>query len=274
MIEALGISLLIAACSLIGALFFGNRVIGWQRFVVPAAVGMFLALILFELIPETLASSVEGGAVVIAVGFISFYILARKLHHRFHHLDEEDCDKKSAAMLLLIGDGIHNVSDGVVIGAAFIINPAVGVATAVGIAIHEIPQEIVEFGVLIKAGYSRKKAMLFNFLSASSIILGVLLVTAVAEIAEGYVWVLTGLAAGNLLFLAASDMLPRVHGGVEEYGGVWRSTAAIVIGFVIMGSTITWAHEEFDYGHEHELHDEHEEDYIDDFHVVKEEGAH
>jgi len=266
MLEALGISLLIATCSIIGALFFGNTAVGWQRFVVPAAVGMFLALVLFELIPETLASSVEGGAVVIAIGFISFYILARKLHHRFHHLDEADCDRKSAAMLMLFGDGIHNISDGVVIGAAFLINPAVGVATALGIALHEIPQEIVEFGVLIKAGYSRKKAMVFNFFSASSILVGVILIFAIAEIAEGYVWILTGLAAGNLLFLAASDMLPRVHGGVEEYGGVWRSTAAIVIGFVIMGSTITWAHAEFGHGHEHEadhgeeLHDDHDED--------------
>lgn len=256
MLEALGVSLVIATCSIIGALLFGSTVSGWQRFVVPAAVGMFLGLILFELIPETLESSAEGGAIVIAFGFISFYIIARKLHKHYHHLDGVDCDKKSAASLMLVGDGIHNISDGVVIGAAFLINPAVGVATAIGVAIHEIPQEIVEFGVLLRAGYSRTKAALLNFLSASSILLGVFLVFAVAELAEGYVWVLTGLAAGNLLYLAASDMLPRVHGGVEEYGGIWRSTIAIVIGFVIMGATISLAHGEF--GHEHGHNDNHE----------------
>lgn len=258
MFEALITSLVIAASSIVGALFFGNTVSGWQRFVVPAAVGMFLGLILFEMIPETLASSPEGGAIVIAIGFIAFYILARKLHHRYHHLSEEDCDKKSVAMLMLVGDGIHNVSDGVVIGTAFLVNPAVGVATAIGIALHEIPQEIVEFGVLVRAGYSRARAALLNFLSASSIILGTVLVFVVAEVAEGYVWVLTGLAAGNLLYLSLSDMLPRVHGGVEEYGGVWRSTTAIVIGFIIMGATITWAHEEF--GHEH-TNEQHAEDF-------------
>lgn len=273
MLEALGISLLIAACSLIGALFFGNSAVGWQRFVVPVAVGTFLALILFELIPETLANAPQGGAIVIALGFVAFYILARKLHQRYHHLDEVDCDTKSAAMLMLVGDGIHNVADGVVIGAAFMLNPAVGVATAIGIAVHEVPQEIVEFGVLLKAGYTRGKAMLFNFLSASSILLGTILVYIIAEVAEGYLWVVTGLAAGNLLYLAASDMLPRVHGGVEEYGGVWRSTMAILIGFVIMGTTITWAHEAFGHDHAHDdehhevLHDEHHEDHHDDEHT-------
>jgi len=187
--------------------------------------------------------------------FISFYVLANYLHKKYHHLEADDCDRKGAATLLLIGDGIHNIADGVILGGAFLIDPAIGVATAFGLALHEIPQEIVEFGVLIRAGYSKKKAALLNLLSASSIIVGTILIITVAEHAEEYIWIITGVAAGNLLFLAASDLLPRIHGNLKNYGSIWHSTISITLGFIIMTSLIMWTHEQFGHGHE-EHHDE------------------
>ena len=254
--EAILASIAIAFVSLVGVFFFGNtkKLHGAQKYAIPTAVGVFLSLVLYELIPETLEFSPEYGGITVGLGFISFYVLANYLHKKFHKLKTDDCDQKGAATLLLIGDGIHNVSDGVILGGAFLIDPALGVATAVGLALHEIPQEILEFGVLIRAGYSKTKAALFNFLSASSVIVGTVFVILVAEHAEDYIWIITGVAAGNLLFLAVSDLLPRIHGNLKEYGGIWRSTVSITLGFVVMTSILIWTHENF--GHVHEGHNE------------------
>jgi zinc and cadmium transporter len=215
------------------------------------AVGVFLSLAFYELIPETLEAAPEIGGIAIMFGFVSFYVLANILHKRHHHnSDAETCDKKNAASLVLIGDAIHNLADGFILGGAFLVDPAVGVAVAFGLALHEIPQEIVEFGVLLRAGYSKTEAAVRNFISASSIIVGTLIIILIAEHADEYVWILTGFAAGNLLFLAASDLLPRIHGNSHEYGGIVRSTMVIIIGFAVMTGVITWTHETFGHGHE------------------------
>lgn len=254
-LDALIASSLVAAASLLGVLFFGNskKLIGSERFVVPIAVGVFLSLVLYELIPETLEASPEFGGIAVVVGFISFYVLSNILHKKFHHLEADDCGEKSGAALILIGDAVHNLADGFILGGAFLINPAVGVATAFGLAIHEIPQEIVEFGVLVRAGYSKKQAALLNLVSASTIVVGTLLIIFIARHADAYVWLFTGFAAGNLLYLAASDLLPRIHGNLKNYGSVWHSTLAIIIGFSVMSLVITWTHDQFGHGHEEEV---------------------
>lgn len=264
LLESITAATLITLTSLVGVFFFGNtkKLLGAQRYVIPMAVGVFLSLVLFELIPETLELSPELGGIAVAFGFISFYVLANYLHKRYHHLEADDCDRKGAAALLLIGDGIHNIADGVILGGAFLIDPTVGVATAIGLALHEIPQEIVEFGVLIRAGYTKLQAALYNLMSASSIIVGTLLIVVIAEHAEEYIWLLTGIAAGNLLFLAASDLLPRIHGNLKNYGSIWHSTISITLGFVLMTSVLLWTHENF--GHGHDEHDEESEVHTDE----------
>ena len=266
-LEPIVASILVAAASLIGVLFFGNNkyLKGAQRHVAPIAVGVFLSLVLFELIPETLELSPTYGGIAVAIGFIAFYVLSSFLHKKYHCAEEEDCNRKGAAMLLLIGDAVHNIADGVILGGAFLIDPAVGFATAIGLTLHEIPQEIIEFGVLIRAGHTKTKAALLNLLSASSIILGTLLIIITSEHAKEYIWILTGVAAGNLLFLAASDLLPRIHGNLKNYGSIWNSTISITLGFVIMTSVLIWTHGQFGHGHEHqEEHHDKEIEHIDD----------
>lgn len=251
--EAILAATAVALCSLVGALFFGNsrRLEGIEKFVIPTAVGVFLSLVLFELIPETLAANETWGGVAVAVGFILFYILSYELHRYFHAREEDDkhCRQRGAATLLLVGDAIHNIADGVILGAAFLVNPALGTAVAVGLALHEIPQEIVEFGVLVRGGYTRLQAALLNLLSASSIILGTVITLMLSEHMAEYVWIITGIAAGNLLFIAASDLLPKVHGNLKSYGSFWTTLLALVLGFIIMTSTLIYTHETFGHGH-------------------------
>jgi zinc and cadmium transporter len=274
-LEAIAASALVAATSLIGVLFFGssNYLNSIRKYIAPLAVGVFLSLVLFELIPETLELAPIYGGISVAVGFIAFYILSVILHQRFHRSEEseEECDKKGAATLLLIGDAIHNVADGVILGGAFLIDPAVGFATAIGLSLHEIPQEIVEFGVLVRAGYSKVKAAMLNLVSASSILLGTILILVVADHASEYIWIITGIAAGNLLYLAASDLLPRIHGTLKKYGSIWKSSFAIILGFAIMTVVLIWTHEQFGHGHVHDDGYEHTES---EYHESVEDHAH
>lgn len=269
--DALLAATAVAIVSLVGVLIFGSdkRLTGMERYVIPGAVGVFLALVLFELIPETLAVNATWGGVAVAGGFIAFYVLSYLLHDYFHRRHEEDCERKGAAMLLLSGDAVHNIADGIILGAAFLLDPAIGVATAVGLALHEIPQEIVEFGVLVRAGYTRLQAALLNLISASSIVFGTAVTLILAEYAESSMWIITGFAAGNLLYLAASDLLPRIHGTLPNYGSFWYTVIAIIAGFTIMTIVLVWTHETFGHGHAHdEAHEvqDHETDHHEDLH--------
>lgn len=253
----------VALTAVLGALFFGNRqdIMGVGRYVVPVAVGILLSFVLSELIPETLASAPTVGGLVVALGFIGFYVFSNYLHQRMHTSEQENCERKTAAVLFLTSDALHNLADGVVLGSAFLIGPAVGMATAVGLAIHEIPKEIVEFGVLVSAGYTRRQALLRNMMSASAIVIGTVLTMGMAEVFDASLWVITGLAAGALLFLAASKLLPKIHGNVQNYGGVWPAAAAILAGFVMMTVIINIAHSYAPHTHDHDqdAHQDHGE---------------
>ncbi len=207
-------SVCIALLSLTGVLFFGKKghLTGTHRFILPAAVGVFLGVIFFELIPETIEASHEWGPVAIVLGFLGFYLLSYILdtyHH--HHFDHKDMCSSHGAHRLLIGDAIHNFADGIVIASAFMINPTVGILTAIGIALHEIPQEIAEYGVLIHAGCTRRRAVLYNLLSASTVIVGTLVTILFSEFFEPHLFVLTGIAAGNLLYIATADLIPELR---------------------------------------------------------------
>lgn len=260
MFYALLASACIALLSLLGILFFGKKghLTGAHGFVVPVAIGVFLGVIFFELIPETLEGSEFYGGIAIVLGFLSFYALSHYLRTYHHHHEDEhegdDCRNKKGASMLLIGDAVHNIADGIVITSAFLIDPAVGVAVTVGIALHEIPQEIAEYGVLIAAGYTRQKALFYNLLSASSIFIGVLLSVLFVSLGD-FIWVLTGLAAGNLLYIAASDMIPELthttHG--DHFMKTFLST---IFGLVMIVSLITWSHERFGTHEEETYHDQ------------------
>lgn len=245
LLEALIASLLVASASLFGVLVFGTskKLASVERFVVPVAVGVFLSLVLFELLPETFASAGQLGGLVVAAGFIGFYILSSYLHQRNHKSEDRDCDRKNAATLILVGDSIHNLADGFILGGAFLISPTLGIATAIGLALHEIPQEIVEFGVLLRAGYTKTQAAIRNFISALSIVIGTLLVIVISEHLGDFAWIFVALAAGNLLYLATSELLPRVHSNLPQYKGIWTAVAAIIIGFIVMTGVLHYANE-------------------------------
>ncbi len=248
MTYALIASLAVALLSLIGAFFIGKKGSGknTHRIIIPVAIGVFLGVIFFELIPKTLEGSEFYGPVAIVAGFLLFYVLSHFLQSYHHHHEDDGAayEHGRGARMLLAGDAIHNIADGVVIVGAFLVNPAVGIATTLGIALHEIPQEIAEYGVLIHAGFSRKKALFYNFLSASSIFLGVLMASLFVHLGD-YLWILTGIAAGNLLYIVASDMIPELNEQAHR-GHFAQTFGSTLFGLIAIVSLLVWSHAYFD----------------------------
>ncbi len=245
MLYAILASILVAMLSITGALALGKRGMSSKAhlYVLPFAVGVFLGVVFFELIPETLELSHSFGPTMILIGFLGFYFLSHSLetfHH--HHEDEHDeCLKlKNGAKKLLFGDAIHNFADGIVIATSFAINPIVGVFTTLGIALHEIPQEIAEFGVLIKSGYTRKKAILYNFISSLSVVLGVLCTFLLTQNFANYTYVFLGIAAGNLLYIASADLIPELH--KSHQGHFKKSFLITLLGVVLIFTLTSLAH--------------------------------
>ena len=243
MIEALIASCGIASLSLIGVFVFGKekKIEGTHRFILPIAVGVFLGIVFFELVPETLEGSPAWGPLAIMGGFLGFYLLSHFLdtfHH--HHTNHDDSCVNNGARMLLIGDTIHNFADGVVVASAFIINPITGVLTTIGIALHEIPQEIVEFGVLMQSGCTRSKAALYNFISALSIILGVFATYVFITSLNEYMFALTGIAAGNLLYIATADLIPELRTSHKDH--FFTTFIATVLGVLAVAGLVSFTH--------------------------------
>lgn len=267
-LEIITASFLIATVSLIGVLFFGKRghLTGTHRYIVPFAIGTFLGITFFELIPVTLSADLFYGAAVILVGFFAFYTLSHFLHTYHHHHDVRQSVKeqpysceanKKSAFLLLVGDAVHNFADGVIIASTFITNPTAGWVVTAGIALHEAPQEVAQFGVLRRVGYTVRRALAYNFISASSVIVGAVTTLLVASLLSDFLWVVTGLAAGNLLYVAMSDLIPGLQSAVRADGYFLHSLFATIVGLIMIVAVIEWAHGTFDDHHDHDLSYQH-----------------
>lgn len=237
MFEPILAASMVATISLIGVFFFGKngKIAGTNKFMLPIAVGVFLGVVFFELIPEALRESEALGSAAIAIGFLSFYLLSNLLHtyHHHHMGDCEEHEDKSDGTMVLIGDAVHNFTDGIVIASSFIVSPVAGIATTVGIAFHEIPQEIAEFAILLRSGYTRNKALLYNFISALSVVIGTITTLIFVVFFENVIGILIGIAAGNLLYIAASDLLPQLH-SKEKGGQFWTTFLSTVFGLVFI----------------------------------------
>jgi len=164
-----------------------------------------------HLLPEALeaADNTFTPFIYVIAGFIFFFILEKYLHWR--HCHKGKCDIHVFTYLNLIGDGIHNFLDGLIIGASFVVGFKIGIVTSVAIILHEIPQELGDFGVLIYGGFSKFKALAYNFLSASTAILGTVLGYAFASRAGNFSSFLLPVAAGGFIYIASCDLIPELH---------------------------------------------------------------
>lgn len=190
----------------------------WVGWMVSYAAGALLAAAFLHLLPEAFmqADSIELLFACTLAGVLLFFLLEKAAlwRHGHDHLDgrhDHSAGRRQAGALIVIGDGFHNLVDGVLIAAAFMTDTALGVATTLAIIAHEIPQEVGDFMVLLHAGYSRRKALLLNFASSlMSIVGGVLGYFALDEAREATPYVLV-LAAACFIYIAVADLIPDMH---------------------------------------------------------------
>lgn len=176
------------------------------------AAGTLLGDTFLHILPE-LTEEIGFGlptGVSILAAILVFYVLENIIHwHHYHHVDEED--KHPVGILNLIGDGFHNLIDGLIIGAAYLVDLRLGLATTMAVAFHEIPQEIGDFAILIHSGFSKSKALWFNFFSALVALLGVALALWLDWAVKGTLPTLLALTAGGFIYIATVDLIPELH---------------------------------------------------------------
>jgi zinc and cadmium transporter len=185
--------------------------------LVAFSAGSLLGGAFFHMLPATLAAGAAPRRTFawLLAGFLLFFLLEQFLHWHHCHRAEADC-RKPLSYLILIGDGLHNFLGGLAVSATFLIDVRLGVTTWFAAALHEIPQELGDFGVLLHAGWSKRRALAFNFASATTFLLGGLVTWASSLRFD--VGFLVPLAAGNFLYIAASDLVPEIN---RHFG--WRT---------------------------------------------------
>ena len=186
------------------------------RRLIGLAVGTLLAVVFFDLLPEAIEKSqntLETTLLIVFASILTFFVIEKIIHYHHCHCDEETKAKKKTHLIVnnLVGDGLHNFIDGALIGGAFLVDLRLGVVTTLAVALHEIPQEITDFSILIYGGLSRARAIFFNLLFALSSVLGAVLVFFIAEKVDALIPVLLAIAAGNFIYLGLADLLPELH---------------------------------------------------------------
>ena len=192
------------------------------------AVGALLGDAFIHLIPESLenSSNTTLPGILIISGILFFFILEKFLHWHHHGEDKEESRIHPVGKLILFSDGIHNFIDGMIIGASFLISTSVGLATTLAVILHEIPQEIGDFAVLLRAGYTKARALWLNFLSALLAIAGVLVVFMLGEKQSIILWTLP-LAAGGFIYIAVADLIPELQRNKETKSSILQIVAVI-----------------------------------------------
>jgi len=185
-------------------------------FLLSASVGVLMSTVFMDFLPEIFEHGYTlNTALIILFGFMIMFVLEKFVH--WHHTN--GCANKDAghahaynlAPVNLIGDGIHNFIDGLVIAGSYAVNISLGIAATISIIFHEVPQELADFGVLLYSGMTRKKALVFNFLSAATAIFGTIVGILLIGRLHSFTEMIIPFAAGNFLYIAASNLLPQLH---------------------------------------------------------------
>jgi len=208
------------------------------------SAGSILGAAYFDLLPEAMKLVEESLVFIyITLGFILFFFLERFIYWYHGHGHEADisveiADRASTrgfAYLNLIGDGIHNFIDGMVIAASFLIGFSVGLATTVAVIFHEFPQEMGDYGILVYAGFKRSRALLLNFVVALIVVLGGISAVFFIEAVEALSGLLIALSAGGFIYLAASELIPEL----QKEKGFKKSVVQFVM--LILGLALIWS---------------------------------
>ncbi len=236
--------LVVSLVSLVGVFVLSLKEEVLKKYIflfISLAVGALLGDAFIHLIPEALENSLNTTwtSVLIIVGVLIFFILEKFLHWHHHGEDQNDNHIHPVGKLVLFSDAVHNFIDGIIIGTSFLVSLPVGMATTVAVILHEIPQEIGDFAVLIHSGYSKKRALWLNFISAFISVLGLLVVFLLSQVAETLAFYFIPIAAGGFIYIAVADLIPELqktknlgHSGLQILAVFLGITAMIFLTFL------------------------------------------
>ena len=235
---SIGSVTIVSLISLLGVVFLSSREDVIKKYLyifISLAVGALLGDSFIHLIPEALEESLGvTTSILIIVGILFFFVLEKFLHWHHHGEDTEEDHIHPVGKLVLFSDGVHNFLDGIIIAASFAVSVPVGIATTLAVVLHEIPQEIGDFAVLIHSGYNKTKALWLNFVSALTAVLGVGVFFVLGEFAESLSLYFVPIAAGGFIYIAVADLIPELHKTKAIKHSIYQITA------VILGVGVMW----------------------------------
>lgn len=233
---------MVSLISLTGLFFLSLREDILRRYMflfMSIAVGALLGDAFIHLIPEAFEEAENSTLISILViaGIFSFFALEKFLHWH-HHGEDTVYTVHPVGKLILFSDGVHNFIDGVIIGASFLISIPVGIATTIAVILHEIPQEVGDFSVLLHAGYSKVQALWLNFVSALTALLGLVVFFVIGSTLENVMVYILPLAAGGFIYIALADLIPELH-KTKKLSSSLVQLIAVIVGIVLM-LALTW----------------------------------
>lgn len=238
----LGSVLIISLISLLGITTFSikeDRLKKILIYMIAFSAGTLLGDVFIHLLPEAIEESgftlMISAFVLIGIGF-SFSV-EKFIHWRHCHHPTTHNHPHPLTTMNLIGDGVHNFIDGIIIAASYIVSIPVGIATTIAVAFHEIPQEISEFGVLIYGGYTKKRALIANFIIALTSILGAITTLIIGSQFEEMMIFLIPFAAGNFIYIAVADLIPELHKNSKTKQSLIQLTL-FVLGILAMAALV------------------------------------
>ncbi len=282
LIQVIFFSLIGGIFSLIGGFLLissRKRAMKLADYATPFAAGALLAAAFVDLLREAgHQGSIDTALVFTLVGILGFFFLERFLRWFHHHHEHDDKSADPTASLIIVGDTLHNFIDGIAIAAGFLVSPSTGIVVALAVAAHEIPQEIGDFGLLLKKGLSKRKVIQANVLSALAGTVAAVIFFQLGQNTDISLDIVLGLVAGFFIYVAVSDIIPSIHEG-ENKKLVGVQSALLLAGAVVVSLVTVNLHQYIDQddGHDHghsshveksEYEGEHDEE-----HHAEEEGA-
>ncbi len=230
--------LIVSLISLVGVIGLAVKTEKLKKilmFLVSFSAGSLIGGSFLHLLPELIEEEkfTLNSSVLIIGGMLLFFVLEKILHWRHCHIPTCDEHPHHLAGINLVGDGLHNLLDGVIIAAAFFISPSTGIATTVAVALHEIPQEIGDFGVLIYAGLTKTKAIIYNLLSALMAVIGAWLAIIFQNTTEHFIDIAVPLTIGGFIYIATADLIPELK-KEDSFSSSIKQLIGIILGIGVM----------------------------------------
>lgn len=223
--------LIISIISIIGIIvFFTNekKLPNILLFLISFSAGALLGDAFIHLLPEAMDSGINHVPIAVISGILAFFILEKIIQWRHCHQPTTKEHPHPLATMNLVGDAFHNFLDGIIIATSYVVSIPLGITTTIAVLLHEIPQEIGDFGVLVYAGHSKKKALLMNFLISLTAIFGGFVGLLLSKSITSFSGIMVAFTAGGFIYIATADLIPELKKDIN-----FKKTSIQLIGLLL-----------------------------------------